>query len=87
MNKAWVPEDPQKAYDALIERCKEARHWYVRCIVDESWTGFQGPAPFDVIIEDGIFNCRVVATTFREALLKVVDNVPVLKFLDEYNDE
>jgi len=80
------PFDPEKIYDDLIGRCKDAKCWNIRCLVDESWTGFHGKAPFGINIKDGVFTCKVIASTHREAMLKVVDNVPVIKFLDELED-
>ena len=77
------PEDHKKIYEALIQRCKQVKKFKVRCIVDEAWTGFKGVIPFDLDIIDGIFICYVVAFTQREAQLKVIDILPVLKFLDE----
>jgi hypothetical protein len=51
--------------------------------VDESFVGY---APFDIIIEDGIFNCRVVAPTLRDAYIEVANKLPVIKFL-KYDEE
>lgn len=70
--------NPKKIYDELIARCKQAKCWYIRCIVDESYTGY---APFDIIIADGIYHCRVVAPTLKEAYIEVANKLPVLKFL------
>ena len=80
------PFDPQKIYDDLIGRCKTAKEHNIKCIVDEAWTGFRGPAPFTYTIKDGIYTCKVIATTTKEALLKVVDNIPVIRFIDEFDD-
>jgi hypothetical protein len=81
------PFDPKKIADALFKRCREVKKYRIRCIVDEAWTGFKGPVPFDVEIKDGVFTIGVVAFTQREAMLKIVDTLPVLKFLDEDNGE
>jgi hypothetical protein len=81
------PFNPKKIYDELINRCKSVKEYYIECIVDESWTGFRGPAPFSIIIIDGIVACKVVALSQKEAMLRVVNNMPVLKFIGEYNDE
>jgi hypothetical protein len=86
MTPVWEPEDPRKIYNELIKRCKDARDWCVACIVDESWVGFKGEPPFRYMIEDGIYYCRVIATTHREAMLKVVDNMPVIKILDNLDE-
>lgn len=79
-------KEVQAEYEALITRCKEAKEWYIQCLVDEIWTGFRGPAPFTVEIKDGVFHCWVVSTTFREARLKVMENIPVIKFLNDFDD-
>jgi hypothetical protein len=36
-------------------------------------------------IIDGIYICTVIASTKRDALLLVVNNLPVIKFLEEDN--
>lgn len=77
------PFNPKKIYNDLIARCKEAKAWYIRCIVDESFVGY---APFDIIIENGIFNCRVIAPTLKDAYIEVANKLPVIKFL-KYTDE
>jgi hypothetical protein len=77
------PFDPKKIFDALIKRCKQAKAWEIRCIVDEA---FIGPAPFDIYIEDGVFYCRVIAPTLKDAYVEVANKLPVIKFL-KYTDE
>lgn len=81
----WEPEDPRKIYDALIKRCKDAKEWCVACIVDETWVPYK-KFPLEYFIADGIYYFRVISTTHREAMLKVVDNVPVVKFVDLENE-
>jgi hypothetical protein len=76
----------KQTYEDLISRCKSAKEYYIRCLVDESWTGIQGRSPFDITIEDGIFTITVVSTNCRDAMLKVLEFVPVVKFLDECED-
>jgi hypothetical protein len=81
----WEPEDPRKVYNDLIKRCKEAKEWCISCFVDEQWV----PAdkfPFEMFITDGVYFFRVIATTHREAALKVLEFVPVIKFLDSYDE-
>jgi len=78
----YDPFDPKKIYDDLIKRCKQSKEWYIRCILDESWVGI---APFEMWVENGIFTCRVVARTKRDALLEVTNKLPVIKFLDDIN--
>ena len=79
-----TPKDfsSKKIYNELIVRCKEAKVWYIRCILDESWVGI---APFEMSIEDGIFTCKVIALTRRDAFLEVTNKLPVIKFLDDVN--
>lgn len=87
MPKAIEADDfnPKKIYESLIARCKEAKAWYIGCIVDES---FVGPAPFDIIIQDGVFICKVIAPTKRDALIMVANSLPVIKFFNstEYDE-
>jgi hypothetical protein len=78
------PFDPKKIYNDLINRCKKARTWNIRCIVDESWVGL---APFNIMIVDGIFHCMVVSPTLKEAYLLVSEKLPVIRFLDYKKDE
>lgn len=73
----------KRIYNELIERCKEAKRWEIRCILDESWVGI---APFDMMIEDGIFICFPIATTRRDAFLEVANKLPVIKFLSRQDD-
>lgn len=73
------PFNPKKIYDDLIKRCKEVQVWPIRCIIEESWTGF---APFEMIIEDGVFTCFVIAKSKRDALIQVANKLPVIKFLN-----
>ena len=77
----WEPEDPRRIYDSLIKRCKMAREWCVACVVDEAWVPHK-KFPFEHFISDGNYFFRVIATTYREAIIKVADHVPVIKFLD-----
>lgn len=78
------PFNHKKIYDELIERCKEVKRWEIRCILDESWIGI---APFDMMIEDGIFICYPIAPTRREAFIEVANKLPVIKFLSRQDDE
>jgi hypothetical protein len=77
----WEPEDPRKIYKDLIKRCKNAREWCIACLVDESWVAHDR-FPIEHFIADGVYYFRVIAMTHKEALLKVVDSVPVIKILD-----
>lgn len=75
--------NPKKIADELFKRCMAAKAWYIRCIVDESWTGI---SPFRIIIEDGIFHCMVIAPSLKEAYEQVSNKLPVVKFLDYKSD-
>ena len=78
------PFNPKKIYDELIERCKDVKRWEIRCILEESWVGV---APFDMMIEDGIFICFPIAATRRDAFIEVANKLPVIKFLSRQDDE
>ena len=75
---------PKKIYDDLISRCKEVQVFYIRCILDESWVGI---APFNMTILDGVFTCEVYATSYSEAIFQMVEKLPIIKFLDEEDEE
>lgn len=78
----WEPENPKKIYDDLIKRCKQAKYWNLVCVVDEAWVIPDGKFPFDMIIQDGLYYIGIVAPTMREAMVKVLDFVPVVQFVD-----
>ena len=86
LDEVFDPENPKKVFEGLWKRMQAADEYYIRCIVDEAWM-LKGPAPFDFVIKDGIFTARVIASSRREAMLKVVDALPVTKFLDEDDGE
>jgi hypothetical protein len=83
-NELNIPEpiNPKKVFDDLMKRCKSAKRWEIRCMLDEAWVGV---APFDMAIIDGIFHCYPIAPTLREAYVMVSDKLPVIAFLD-YKD-
>jgi hypothetical protein len=73
----------QNVYNSLIQRCKEVEKFEVRCLIDMGDFELSGSIPFDFKLnKDGIAVCHVIAFTEREAQLKVVDTLPVLKFLE-----
>jgi hypothetical protein len=76
------PFDPKKIYNELIKRCKQAKEWYIYCLVDEEWIPKKSP-PFDLVILNGIFCCRVISTTHKQAVKIVSDTLPVIRFIDE----
>ena len=75
--------DPKKIYDDLIGRAKRAKAWYVCCYVEEEWVPRGTQLPFDLAIKDGVFICRVICTTYREAQTIVANNLPVIKFIED----
>ena len=75
--------DPKKIFDDLMNRCKEAKEWEIRCIVDEAWVG---NTPFKIKIEDGIYCCKVITPTLRDAFILVANSLPVIKFLNYSNE-
>lgn len=77
------PFDPKKIYNDLIKRCKAVNRYEIRCIIDESWVGI---APFDMIIEDGIFICYPIAPSRRDAFLEVANKLPVIRFLTKQDE-
>lgn len=82
--------NPKKITDALIERMKKAKEWYVYCYIDESWVFTGKPLPFEMRIIDGVVGCRVICSTYTQAQKIVADNLPVIKFIvepEEDNDE
>ena len=76
------PVNPKKIYDDLMKRCSEAQEFYIRCIVDEVFV-MNGTMPFDMMIKDGIYSCRVIATSRKEALKLVSDTIPVIMFIQD----
>ena len=76
------PVNPKKVYDDLMKRCSEAQEFYIRCIVDEVFV-MNGTIPFDLMIKDGIYSCRVIATSRKEALKLVSDTIPVIMFIQD----
>jgi hypothetical protein len=75
--------NPKKVFEDLIERCKKVRKYEIQCIIDESWAGV---APFDMIIEDGIFTCFVIAESKRDAFLQVANKLPVIRFITKQDE-
>lgn len=79
--------NPKKITEDLIERCKKAKAWYVYCYIDESWTGSIKPLPFEMEIVDGVVGCRVITSTYTEAQKIVADNLPVIRFIIEPEED
>lgn len=80
-----VAEDefnPKKIYDDLIKRAKEAKEWFIYCYVSEEWYPKE-PLPFDIQINDGLFTCRVVCATYKQAQIIVSDRLPVIRFIED----
>lgn len=79
---AFDPFNPKKIYEDLIARCKKAKAYYIRCIIDESFVGY---SPFPTIIQDGVYIFKVIDNNRRDAFLQVANKLPVVKFLDDVN--
>ena len=79
----WDEFNPKKIYDNLINRAKQAKEWFVTCYVEEEWTPRGEPLPFDIIIKDGRFTCRVICPTYTEAQKIVANVLPVIKFIEQ----
>jgi hypothetical protein len=77
------PFDPKKICDELIKRCKQSKCWYFKCIVDEAWVPKKSlPMTMKLIIKDGIYYIQVISPTIKQAIISILENIPVLKFLD-----
>jgi hypothetical protein len=79
--------NPKKIYDDLIGRAKKAKEWFVYCYIEEEWMPRGEALPFDLSIKDGVFTCRVVCTTYREAQTIVSNTLPVIKFIEDPNEK
>ena len=75
--------NPKKVYDNLMERVKQAREWFVYCYVEEEWFPKGEALPFDLSIKDGIFTCKVICPTYREAQTIVSNTLPVVRFIED----
>lgn len=75
--------NPKRIYNELIKRMKQAKEWYVSCFVEEEWMPKGEPLPFDLIIKDGIFICRVICPTYTEAQKIVANALPVIRFIED----
>jgi hypothetical protein len=78
---------PKKIADDLFERCKQAKAWFIYCYIEESWISNGLPLPFDMRIVDGIVGCRVICTTYSEAQTIVANILPVIKFIEEPEED
>jgi len=79
--------DPKKIFDNLMKSCRELKFWNIRCIVDEAYCVALGELPFKVIIIDGIYYCTVISEKRTEAMKKICDHLPVIKFLDNEQED
>ena len=75
--------NPKKIYDDLIKGCREAKHWNIKCYVDEAYVFMGKPLPFDLSLKDGVYNCKVIAPNEKEAMKIVSDFMPVIKFIND----
>lgn len=74
--------DPKKIYDDMVARAKNAKAWHVSCYIEEEWMPKGDPLPFDLSIKDGVFTCRVICATYREAQTIVGNTLPVIRFIE-----
>ena len=75
--------DPKSVYDDLMKRIRQSKEWFVCCYVAEEWIPMGKLPPFDVIVKDGIYICRVICSTYTEAQNIVLEHLPVIKFIEE----
>jgi hypothetical protein len=54
--------------------------------VKEEWF-INGVVPFTISMKDGLYTFKVIAATKLEALKKVEEYMPVIKFIEEDNNE
>ena len=78
--------DPKKIADEMIKRCLNAREWVIECYVQEEWF-INGTVPFTIGMKDGIYTCKVIAPTKLEALKKVKEYMPVIRFINEPEED
>lgn len=78
--------DPKRIADGLFKRCIDAREWIIKCYVKEEWF-INGVVPFTINMRDGLYTCKVIAPTKLEALKKVEEYMPVIKFVQEDDNE
>ena len=74
--------NPKKIYDDLIKRVKETKEWFIYCIVSEEWLPKE-PLPFTFKIYDGIYSCRVLCATYKQAQIIVANKLPVIRFIED----
>jgi len=77
--------NPKKITDDLIKRCLEAKEWFIQCYVQEEWF-INGVVPFTINMKDGLYTCKVIAPTKEEAIKKVREYMPVIKFVGEKDE-
>ena len=78
--------DPKRIADEMIKRCLDAREWTIKCYVQEEWF-INGVVPFTINMKDGVYTCKVIASTKLAALKKVEEYMPVIKFIEEDDNE
>lgn len=77
--------NPKKIADDLIKRCLEAKEWLIQCYVQEEWF-INGIVPFTISMKDGLYTCKVIASTKEEAIKKVKEYMPVIKIVGEKDE-
>jgi hypothetical protein len=79
--------NPKKIYNDLISRAKQAKSWFVSCYIEEEWMPKGEALPFDLSIKNGVFTCRVVCATYKDAQTIVANTLPVIKFIEDPNEK
>ena len=83
MTTLEMPEfNPKKIADEMIKRMKQAKAFEVKCYVDEAFVFMGKPLPFDLSMKDGLYKCKVIAPTMKDAMKMVSDFMPVIKFVE-----
>ena len=54
-----------------------------RSYIEEEWMPKGDPLPFDLSIKDGVFTCKVICPTYREAQTIVGNTLPVIRFIED----
>jgi hypothetical protein len=75
--------DPKRIADAMIKKMLQAKAWDISCYVDEVFVFTGKPIPFDMKMRDGVYTCRVIAPSRKEAMKIVADFMPVIKFVND----
>lgn len=75
-------EDPKLIFDSLMNSCRKAKLFVIKCEIDDDYAP-NGVAPFDYKMKQGFASCKIIASSLEEAKEKVLNYLPVVRFLDE----